>query len=727
MNDACNSYNQSLIDNFNHNFNSFKNNPIALYGVGEKTEIILQLKDKYNIVGLMDSNSHGETIYGFKVLSNEEAARKAEVIIIVANISSCPIIYRRIEFLKEEYGIKIFYLNGFIPQTTENIDSDPYWNKRLDDLYRDIELHDVISFDVFDTLIMRKVFCPTDIFELVEERLKNQYNINIEFKKNRIKAERNCYQKVDKYCDINQIYDELHKLLEVSENNMDKIKKLEFDIEFENCIPRDEMLKSYKYAIDNKKTVYLITDMYWQKQFMNIILESNSIVGYDKLLISCEQKKSKYEGNIWEGLLEAITSNNLLHIGDNNHSDVELPKKYGINTFYVRSSFDIVQNSNLKYIYDSRKNKLTSNLILGKFASSGLNSPFVLSKHCGVLEISTMFDLGFLIFGPLVLNYTLWLIKKCKECCIDEILFFARDGYILKEAYDCIVEEKKICSSKSRYFLTSRRSSSVATIKNEDDIKFIIKNMCKIKKCRIEDIVFRAFGIKMDAKEDLIKDKYYFEITEDDFIQHILGKYADDIFKNSLLERQNYNKYIKNQKINLNANLACVNFVGRGLTQKFIETIIDKDMHGFYFATEIDLKKFFKNTDKIFGLYGEFINSNVTKSHFLSNYLIGEVILSSPDEQLIKFNKEGQPIFNQKDSKRNVALIEQCHRGIMTYVKDFLKQDKYLLDRNFDIKLIDEIYGIVSSNKCIISDEIKKAFLFNDYYDSDSENVYLSY
>ena len=33
-----------------------------------------------------------------------------------------------------------------------------------------IDVHDVISFDIFDTLLMRTVLDPTDVFEIVEKR-----------------------------------------------------------------------------------------------------------------------------------------------------------------------------------------------------------------------------------------------------------------------------------------------------------------------------------------------------------------------------------------------------------------------------------------------------------------------------------------------------------------------------------------------------------------------------
>ena len=40
----------------------------------------------------------------------------------------------------------------------------------------------VISFDIFDTLLMRPVINPTDIFYLINEKLKTHHKINFNFK-----------------------------------------------------------------------------------------------------------------------------------------------------------------------------------------------------------------------------------------------------------------------------------------------------------------------------------------------------------------------------------------------------------------------------------------------------------------------------------------------------------------------------------------------------------------
>ena len=79
----------------------------------------------------------------------------------------------------------------------------------------------LVSLDVFDTALFRKVFEPTDIFNLVEEKTGN------DFKAQRILAQDKARKK-SAYYDIIDIYKELPYSLS---------PKLEIKEELLNCIP----------------------------------------------------------------------------------------------------------------------------------------------------------------------------------------------------------------------------------------------------------------------------------------------------------------------------------------------------------------------------------------------------------------------------------------------------------------------------------------------------------
>ena len=45
-------------------------------------------------------------------------------------------------------------------------------------LVRAIEEHDIISFDIFDTLVMRKVYVNKDVFRILAQRLDPKWDID---------------------------------------------------------------------------------------------------------------------------------------------------------------------------------------------------------------------------------------------------------------------------------------------------------------------------------------------------------------------------------------------------------------------------------------------------------------------------------------------------------------------------------------------------------------------
>ncbi|ADQ06814.1 Haloacid dehalogenase domain protein hydrolase [Caldicellulosiruptor hydrothermalis 108] len=711
-------YRRRFIEEFRFNFNEYKNKNIVLYGIGEKTKLILEEAKEFNFVGLMDKDTVGSVIYGLKVLSYDEViSSNVDLIIIVANMSVSELIYRRISFLKKDYGIEIKYINGTTPVDfgDEIISNDPYWLNDINKLKSEIEKHDVISFDVFDTLLMRKVLNPSDIFDLVERELYYKYNIEIPFKIKRIEAEKYCYNYIDKNYDIFQIYSVLKELLNITDNNLlNKIMQIEIELEMECCIPRSDIIDVYLYSIKKGKTVCITSDTYFNRKYLELLLRKNGILQFDKLLISCEEKKSKSGGDMFEYLKQLYKQKKILHIGDNQISDREIPQKYSISTFQVRSGYDLILSSLLKDLLINVKNSSDS-ILMGVSMFPLLKSPFSLNKGKGAIYINSMYDIGYSFFGPMVLNFVLWLIKMAKKERIEKLLFFSRDGYIIEKIYKKIVEFYDLDAPESIYFLTSRRASSVAAIENWEDVVFIIKNVCKCRNLKIKELINIAFGIYIEDKDEFA-EKYYYEVTEKELLDYLYN-YADLTFENAKKERANYLKYISSLTIKEARNIGCVNFVGKGVTQYCVSKIMKKDLCGYYFATEYDIKNIILPSQKAYGLYGELISPHLSKTSISTKYLFGEIVFTSPDGQLVKFDDNGQPVFEKNSiNEFHFSIINECHEGMLAFVEEMIKLDRGLLERNFGNELIDKLYGLFTSHACFISDDIKKFFIVDDYY-----------
>lgn len=162
-----------VVRSFIEHFSCYKDKKIVIYGKGPKTKQILDACPDYNIEGLMDGALKGGYIHNKKILSPDEVAViKPDIVVVVAKVESTAIVYQRIGKFCYDHAIPLYGINGknlheyYGVGEFHSINS-PYFLKSEEELKAQIRSHEIISFDIFDTLIMRKTFNPLDVFEIV--------------------------------------------------------------------------------------------------------------------------------------------------------------------------------------------------------------------------------------------------------------------------------------------------------------------------------------------------------------------------------------------------------------------------------------------------------------------------------------------------------------------------------------------------------------------------------
>ena len=138
--------------------------------------------------------------------------------------------------------------------------------------------YDVISFDIFDTLITRKIYDPDDLFKLMGKKLEIE-----DFLEKRKKAEQKARQELKKDVNLDEIYNYYQKLYSKKKQ---KIQKLEEDLELDFCIPRKDMLEVFKELIENDKYIILTSDMYLKKDTITKMLKKCGFSGYIYFYVS---------------------------------------------------------------------------------------------------------------------------------------------------------------------------------------------------------------------------------------------------------------------------------------------------------------------------------------------------------------------------------------------------------------------------------------------------------
>lgn len=169
------------------------------------------------------------------------------------------------------------------------------------------------SWDIWDTLVARRCFKPYIIFQIMERKNNVQG-----FAKMRILAEQRAVKKYRNYT-LDNIYQEIQALLQVSDEFICNLKQMELDVEYEQAIP----------VLQNINRVQagdlLLSDMYLPKFFIQKILKKVGLRVPVELVITSGGKSS---GEVWKELFNQNV--HVLHVGDHAVSDIQIPGEMGM-------------------------------------------------------------------------------------------------------------------------------------------------------------------------------------------------------------------------------------------------------------------------------------------------------------------------------------------------------------------------------------------------------------
>lgn len=289
------------------------------------------------------------------------------------------------------------------------------YEQRKNQLANLIDTHDVISFDVFDTLIHRIASHAWSVPKLMEMQLKyskltESYPIlGNTFADTRCNAERIARKEriEDTEVTFDEIYDVLQETLGLPDNVIHDLQRLELVVEGRVLYADPLMKEMFDYAVSQKKKVILVSDMYLPSSLLGSLLEG---CGYNltniHIYVSCDWRKSKYRGDLFGCITE---EGSLLHIGDNEHSDVAMVKAIrGAEGYH----YDYQPPTSFSF-----NESLTQSIIDG-----------VITKLWLEKEMSPELLLGAQLCGPLLTGFLIWLLAKLEGKQYDHILFLARDS-----------------------------------------------------------------------------------------------------------------------------------------------------------------------------------------------------------------------------------------------------------------------------------------------------------
>ena len=539
-------------------------------------------------------------------------------------------------------------------------DRKKYFHQFSDILFNRIKNTDILSFDIFDTLIFRPFLSPVDLFYL----LGLEFGIG-DFKYHRIYAEeeaRRITEKPNKEINIYDIYKILNEWFSI---DIDYGVKTEIELEKKLCIQNPFVKRIYDYALSIGKKIIITSDMYLPSEVLKEMLYKCGYDGFEKIFVSNEVYCNKVTGSLQKYINEKYPNKKILHIGDNIYSDIEQSLTAGWQEQHCKNA------TPLEFL-----NSLPEMSYLSRSIYTGVVDSFFYNSSA---KKSVYYEYGFTCGGILVWSICQWLEKLRKNENIDRFLFLARDCDIISEIYS-----KYFNAETGKYVWFSRHASEELVIEDWFEeylvqaiqVEFFPENEMKT----IEELlVFCGLDFLREAVQEA-------EINLLDVRKKVTyEKFRELLYKNKDLIIEHFEdsqiagkKYLS-EIIGTSKNICVVDSCWRGSSIVFLKHLIknvyhlDTEVHGVLFiADNTDYSECFKITREIEQFIS--INQNIKLDIISKNIkkrAAFELLFSSEHPSLLHFMSNGAHVSESSFVFERENTDAMKSRDIQKGIRDF--------------------------------------------------------
>lgn len=509
---------------------------------------------------------------------------------------------------------------GLFPEFT--LDPDATW---LDGALRRIDRSEIVSFDIFDTLITRRLSKPEVVFDLLEFKHTHREPAPVKLFPERMETAGRVLMSHDGRRDdvnIDQIYAEMAFF---------KNAEIEKDIEVSVSVSHPIGIFLYNYARERQKKIFIASDMYLDATTIEKILRKNGFTHWDHLFLSSVTGRKKESGRMYD-LLKAraeqfgVAPSKILHFGDNRHSDVDMARLAGLKA------------SHFPALYEERVSVLDPGIDgsklsqIGRLWGSLSEQSLKLWRKTPTGSAATFFTrLGFEVTGPLAAMMALFVRQTADETGVSEIVFMARDGRIIKDAFDELFRED-IASGRyvPRYLHLSRATVVPATFERElssNDVYFLLEGL-HLGVMPLAYFLAKA-GLDPNDRQVIRKVKEHF--SSSDFVPNwshlseaakLIRSLSEAIFLAASPKRRLLKDYLEQNGL-LNARKFLVVDVGwllniQSRLERFVASIgSDVTVNGCYVGSRDRVSKSVKHRSLLFdcgdpSYYATFVESHTT-------------------------------------------------------------------------------------------------------------------
>lgn len=487
---------------------------------------------------------------------------------------------------------------------------------------------DLVTVDLFDTLVLRPSLDAGALQRLAAMRVGSRYGISPEeLLRLRLTAEADARQVVAGDVRVDDI---CAAAPEDVRSAVTDLIDAEIDLEADVCIPRPWLIDLLRRHRRADRPMVLMSDSYLPRSCLDDLIHHIGCDDlFDEVLLSNEIRARKDSGTMWD-LVEQryrVPRDRWLHLGDNEHSDVQVPRDRGINGLHVPTPHSVANFAGMNRRSVEPDRRLATDLVLG-LALTGLYG----EGHTWWDSASAARRFGWAGIGPMLWTYVSWLVQHPATRAADRILFVARDGYLSQVLLERLRPILPARIPPSAYLLTSR--CCALSIAQAHGVRFDLLLGPNTWTGSIRDLVRHRVGV--DLPNDPVLDEHVELPADRSKVTEVLDRYSHLLVEQGARDRAAFEEYMGTLGIRPGEKLILSDLGYSGTIQRCLESVLPYTFTGLYAATTPAAAQVRGATH---GVFGESVTWPHEESTVMEQGLLLEAVWAADHGQVIRIER----------------------------------------------------------------------------------------